>query len=451
MPFKKILLSSLLIVPVFFLSGCFFKQVEVSYLVPLEIWGIFDDSDAFGTIFEAYQKINPFISGPAYKKFTVDTYKQDLIDALASGKPPDIFYIQSTWLPQFQDKIEPIEPELLGEAELRKNFPDVVVNDVLVDGKIYGLPLSVDSLALYYNKDIFNYEAITAPPKTWTEFNAFSGRLTKRDSFGQITQAGASLGTAYNINRSTDILQALLFQSGLSLSGRMGISLGTSGDQVMEYYTQFANGSSPLYTWNPRMHYSIDAFTEGNLAMMLNYSWQYDTIKRKNAKMNFAVAPLPQSENGTKANFANYWILVVSKNKFDTATADPKTKNKVRIHEAWQVIKYLAMNLNGQMTLTNGITGNPKTFAVAQDPTAQYLEKTKKPAARLDLIEKQKANPILAPFVIGNLLAKSWWEADSDAIDKIIADGIDGVNVGKYSIAEAVRMIESRVGVLYKE
>lgn len=446
---KKIAVLSILIIPIFFLSGCV-KEQEITYSTDLEIWGTFDSSEAFSTVFEEYKKINPFVMALDYRKFTFDAYKQDLLDALATNNPPDIFFIHSTWLPQFADKIEPANPAILGEAEFRKNFVDVVVNDALIDGKVYGAPLSVDSLALYYNKDLFNYEAITAPPKTWTEFNAIVQRLVKKDSFGQVTQAGASMGTAYNINRSTDIFQALLFQSGSTIANRDGIFLGTQGDQVMEYYTRFASGNSSLYTWNSRMHYSMDAFTEGNLGMMINYSWQYETIKRKNAKLNFAVVPIPQSENGTKANFSNYWIMVVAKNKFDSTSSDPQLKNKVRLHEAWQLVKYLTVNQNGQMTLVNGITGNPKAFPIAFDPAEKYLEKTKAPSARFDLIEKQKSDSVLAPFALGNLIAKSWRQPDGDAVDKIIAEAIDGVNTGRIDTASAVRLIESRVGVLFK-
>lgn len=450
---KKIFLSLLLIVPIFFISGCT-KETEVTYSTDLEIWGIFDDSDAFSDLFGAYRKINPFVQGLQYRKFTLDTYKEDLLDALATGNPPDIFYIQSTWLSEFQDKIEPADPAILGEAEFRTNFVDVVSKDALSNGRVYGAPLSVDSLALYYNKDLFNYEAITAPPKTWTEFNTIVNQLVKKDSFGQITQAGAAMGTADNINRSPDILQALWFQAGLdvlSTTSEKRIFLGTAGDQVMSYYTQFARGNNVLYTWNPRMHYSIDAFTEGNLGMMINYSWQYNTIKRKNAKMNFAVVPLPQSENGTMANFSNYWMLVVAKNKFDTTSPNPQLKNEVRLHEAWQLIKYLTVNQKGQMNLTNKISGAVKAFPLTFDPAESYLEKTKKPAARFDLIEKQKSDPILAPFATGNLIAKSWRQPDGDEVERIIADAINGVNIGKYSVSEANRLIESRVGVLLQK
>lgn len=445
--------SLLLLLPVFFLSGCsLFKEQEVPYSIDLQMWGIFDDSDAFGTILERYRKVNPYVGSADYKKFTLENYKQDLLDSLASGKPPDIFYIQSTWLPQFADKIAPADPTLLGEAEFRDNFVDVAASDAIIDGKVYGVPLSVDSLALYYNKDIFNYESITAPPKTWAEFNADVEHLVQKDSFGQITRAGAAMGTAYNINRSTDIYQALLFQAGLSVGNGDGVTLGSQGDRVMDYYTHFARGDSPAYTWNPRMHYSVDAFTEGNLGMMINYSWQYDTIKKKNAKMNFAVAPLPQSDGGVKANAANYWILVVSKNKFDDKSPDPQLKNKARVSEAWQLLRYLTVGQNGQMTLKNAVSGTIKVVGIGDDPAWEYLQKTKKPAARRDLIEKQKTDSILAPFATGNLIAKSWPQPKNpEEVEKVMAEAIDGVNIGKYSVTEATRMIETRADVLFKK
>lgn len=449
---KRFFFSFIFIFPIFFLSGCV-KEKEVTYSTDLEVWGVFDDSDAYSEAFEQYREINPFLKDLQYRKFTIEDYKKDLLDSLATGNPPDIFFIQSTWLSQFKDKIEPVNPALLSESEFRKNFIDVVAQDVIIDGQIYGAPLSVDSLALYYNKDLFNYEAITAPPRTWTEFNEVVQRLVKKDPFGQITQSGAAIGTAYNINRSPDIFQALLFQSGLDMdSSDKKLFLGTQGDAAMEYYTQFSRGNSSLYTWNPRMHYSMDAFTEGNLGMMINYSWQYETIKRKNAKMNFAITPLPQSEDGTKANFANYWIMVVAKNKFDKESLDPQLKNKVRVHEAWQLIRYLTIEQGGKAVLRNGITGNPKTFPLAFDPAEKYIEKTRKPAARFDLIEKQKGDPILEPFVTGNLIAKSWRQPrDSEEVEKIIAEAIDGVNIGRYSPQEAIRLIENRVGVLLRE
>lgn len=38
------------------------------------------------------------------------------------------------------------------------------------DGKLYAVPLAVQTLQMYYNKDLFAAAGITAPPTTWAEF-----------------------------------------------------------------------------------------------------------------------------------------------------------------------------------------------------------------------------------------------------------------------------------------
>lgn len=467
---SKVFVAFVLIFSSFLFSGCF-KSNNPQYKVNLEVWGVFDSSDVLDQLAGEYKKINPHVGEIRYRKFTVDSYKKDLIDALASGQGPDIFLINNTWLPSFQDKVEPSSDVILGEKQFRDNFVDVVVNDFLLNGKIYAVPLSVDSLALYYNKDLLNSQGITSPPKTWEEFNDDVRKLVRIDQFDNITQAGAAVGTAYNINRSTDLLGLLMFQNGVKMvdEGKTGatfdktINRGSegvkAGENALEFYTQFARKNASIYTWNPRMHYSIDSFYEGTTAMMINYSWHYTTIKNKNSKLNFAVAPVPQLDPENPSNYANYWGFTVSKNKILSQDQKNKAKengltesnyNQIRLVEAWQFIKYLGINNNKNITLYNGITGNSQAFAIQDDPAEVYLKETAKPAARRDLIEKQKNDPILGPFAYGNLIAKSWYQKDPETTEQILAETINSVNLGEKTIYEALKLASSRITQLMK-
>lgn len=466
----KVFVALLLISSSLLFSGCF-KSNNPQYKIDLEVWGAFDSSDVLDKLASEYKKINPHVGEIRYRKFTVDSYKKDLIDALASGQGPDIFLINNTWLPSFQGKVEPSSDVILGEKQFRDNFVDVVVNDFFVDGKIYAVPLSVDSLALYYNKDLLNSQGITSPPKTWEEFNDDVRKLVRIDQFDNITQAGAAMGTAYNINRSTDLLGLLMFQNGVKMvdDGKTGATFDKTvnrggegiraGENALEFYTQFARKNSSIYTWNPRMHYSIDSFYEGTAAMMINYSWHYNTIKNKNSKLNFAVAQVPQLDPENPSNYANYWGLAVSKNKILSQDQKNKAKengltetnyNQIRLVEAWQFIKYLGINNNKNITLYNGITGNSQAFSIQDDPTEVYLKETAKPAARRDLIEKQKNDPILGPFAYGNLIAKSWYQRDPEATEQILAETINSVNLGEKTVYEALRLASSRITQLMK-
>lgn len=441
-------------------SGCGFKSTAPeTYQVRLEVWGIFD-SDVYTEIFGEYRKINPYIGEITYRKLPIETYKEDILNALAAGNGPDIFMIRNAWRGAFEDKIVSAPEYLISEKQYRDAFVDVVASDFIKDGKIYAAPLSVDSLALYYNKDLFNAAGISRPPVTWEELLGSVRKLNRINQFGVIDQSAIALGTARNINRSTDILQALLFQMGSGIGergqGRVNFS-DENSRKALEFYTQFANISSGFYSWNPRLHYSIDAFSENTLGMMINYSWKYAEIKQKNAKLNFGTAPLPQFSGTAPVNFPNYWGFAVAKNKViedsQTQTAavkpDLEKQNYLRVHEAWQFINYMTLpHPDNTVTLQNGIAGTTKSLPLSFDPTKRYLETTNQPAARRDLVEWQKQNVILAPFATGNLIARNWYQGNPEAVETIFAEMIDSVNNKQQSTYEALTAATNRVNLV---
>ena len=458
---KKIgVISILFAVIIFAGAGC--KGPRSSYKVKLDVWGTFDNTNVYSDSFASYKNINKNIEPIVYHKNTLESYKEDLLGALAAGNGPDIFMIHNSWIPDFQDKIVPAPEYMMTEQEFREVFVDVVADDFVIDGQIYGVPLSVDSLALYYNKDIFNAAGLTRPPKTWEEFNNAVKVLTKVDEFGNFEQSGAAIGTAFNVNRSADILTAMMLQEGAEMSDKttkrimfgelVGSGAYIPSEKALKRYTDFASAATPVYTWNKKQNYSIDGFFQGDVAMMINYSWHYDTIMAKNAKLNFAVADLPQvsfDSIGNQANFANYWSFVVAKNKQPTQSMEEgavQITDEMRVHEAWQFLRALSFPVTNGITLQNAVTGESLTYNAEFDLTERYLEKTGKPAARRDLIEKQKTDVRLGTFAKGNLIARSWWRNNAIAVDAIFADMIDSVNTGRSSVHDAIKLGVKRSG-----
>ncbi len=462
---KKFITLVLLLTVVPVLSGCgLIKEPSKDYQVFLEIWGVFDDSADYSELFTEYQKMNPLIAGIRYRKFTIDEYERELINALASGKGPDIFMINNAWLPDYYDKIAPAPPELISEKLYRQTFADVVVEDNLVEGKIVGVPLSADALALYYNKDLFNAAGITSPPRTWQDFNSAVEKLTVIDKYGNIVQSAAAMGTARNINRSVDILTLLMMQSGVEMTDPSGGSAtfmqATVKDadgrfvpaavRALEFYTDFAKPSRSVYTWNNRQRYSIDAFVEGRVAMMINYSWHYNTIARKNEKLRFAVSVVPQINPDKPVNVVNYWTFVVSRNKqaVDVQGVRVPVNNNVRIHEAWEFLKWMTMAPKGNFTLVHGVSGKTKTVVSQIDPAATYLKNTRKPAARKDLLSEQLSDSVLEPFAYGVLNARTWKRKNATAIEGVLAQMIEDVLRGRSDTQSALNKAATRINQL---
>jgi len=192
----------------------------------------------------------------------------------------------------------------------KSNFVDVAKDDFVEDNQIYAMPLYCDTLALFYNKDLFNQSGLTSPPETWTELIDYVDYLTRQDSNGNITQSAIALGRSKNpggINRSSDILTLLMMQAGINLfdktSQRATFSSNQKSSDVLDFYTQFALAGSKAYTWNSTMDYSVDSFRSGKTAMMINYSYWKNQLKDDSPKLNFDTASVPQQELTNKINF----------------------------------------------------------------------------------------------------------------------------------------------------
>jgi len=128
--------------------------------VQLEFWGTYDDPYIFSDIIRDFKKIYPNIS-IRYRSIPFESYEKTVIDALAAGQGPDIWMIHSTWLPKHKDKLRPLPKDLdYSLADFKNDFVDVAEKDLVDDGKIYAVPLYIDTLALYYNKDLFNSAGI---------------------------------------------------------------------------------------------------------------------------------------------------------------------------------------------------------------------------------------------------------------------------------------------------
>lgn len=451
--FKKI--TILFLLAVFVLTSGFGCKLtgsgtaEAMKPITLTYWRVFDGSDAFQDIIAKYKALHPYITID-YRKLRYEEYEKELLNALAEDRGPDIFSIHNTWIKKYQSKLAPmpdtitmvyptttgtIKKQVINQLkttnspslkDLKDSFVDAVSADVVLeDGKIYGLPLSVDTLALFYNRDLFNNAGISQAPKYWNaEFFQDVKKLTKQDAKKGLIQSGIALGGSSNINRFSDILTVLMMQNGaIMINDSNQVSFNSippasknsnynPGLQALIFYTDFANPATEVYSWNSDLTDSLDMFIGGNLAMMLSYSYDLATIKAQAPKLNFAVAPLPQIEGNPPVNFANYWVESVS-------------KKSAHANEAWDFIQ----------------------FATKEEQVKSYLDKTQRPPALRSLIASQKTNDDLGVFTSQVLTAKSWYKGrNATAAEEAIKEMIDQVvkNTGE-RLQDIINQAASRI------
>ncbi len=393
--------------------------------VTLHYWRPFGDSQEMFTLIDEYQALHPNVR-IEYSKKNIDTYEDDLLNALASGTGPDVFAINNSWTPKYLDKIVPAPDALMNYRGYKEAFVDVVVNDFTKDEKIYGVALSVDSLGLYYNKDLMGTVGIATPPKTWADLETDSQVITRQDRTGYFTRSGVAMGLNANVNRAVDIVYLLLLQRGAIPWSSDGVTPTFSqsierngayvdaGADALAFYTSFASPSSNNYTWNAASDYSIDAFANGRAAFLYSYSYTRNTLRQKAPSLNYDVATVPQPNLDQPAiNFANYFGEVVNK----------QSENQ---EWSWDFLNFIS----------------------SKQALDKYYAQYKYPSSRKDLIELQITDPEIGVFAHANLTAKSFFKPDQERLDAIIGTMIDNVILRGVDVRDALDQAESQAATL---
>jgi len=396
-------------------------QIGGGQQIELYFWGVKEanPNNAIQTLIDEYTKIAPNIR-INYQEFdNVNVYEKTLIDALATFKAPDIFMIHNSWLPKHYNKINPIPENYLSLSYFQQAFPYVAEQDFVNSSskKIYALPLYIDTLALIYNKDLLDAKAIAVLPTTWSQFQNIIPQLKTFNQFGQIDKSAAAIGgSEKSIHSASDFLSLLMMQFGSQMRDQNGqINFSQEALNALNFYLQFANPSSPYYTWNDNFNYSLDSFAQGSTAIIFDYVTQIPLIKNKNPYLRIGIAPIPQIDNASQPlSYARYWGLSVS-------------NQSKKPDLAWNFILYA--------------TANPQA-------SETYLQTAKLPPALKTLIEKYKNDSEIGIFAKQALIARSWPQPDNNAVKYIFSNMIESVLSGRLNPDQALKKAENEINEL---
>ena len=343
--------------------------------VTLVYWGVLEDPSIVAPIISDFEQAHPNIK-IEYSKQDPDQYRDRFITRSNNGNGPDIFSFHNTWLPELSGSLLPLPNSIISKDDFSKNFYPVVKTDLVRNGAIYGVPLEIDTLNLFINRNLFQAAGLKAP-ETWIDFMNYARQLTVKDDKNSIKTAGAAMGTFGNITHAPDIMSLLFAQDGVNLNN-MSSNLPAVSD-ALNFYTSFALSNGNV--WDDTLDESIKVFASGTLAMYLGYSWDFFTIKSINPNLLFDIYPVP-SLPGQSMTIASYWAEGISS----------KSKHQ---QEALLFMQYLISKKTAQ-----------KLFG-EEAKTRNFGE----PYARVDLASGL-SNSIVYPFVVSAPSAVSSYFVD---------------------------------------
>ena len=338
----------------------------------------------------------------------------EFTEALARGEGPDLLITTHDRFLKNKSKLIYIPYESIS----RRDFENAFAEEgelFLTDAGVYGLPLALDPLILYYNRDLLSAAGEAKPVSYWDEIYPLTLKLTKKDAAGNLTQSAIALGETRNIPNFKEILSLLLLQAGTpvtntvnaNLRSALGDSFGlpvAPGAAALDFYTQFANPAKSYYSWNRVLPSAETHFAGGDSAYYLGFASELTALRNKNPNLNLGLAPVPQSRvSGKKLTYGRLYAVSITRG----ARSAEAALRAILLLSSKPVAEKLATNL--------GLA-----------------------PARRDLLSVRQTDAVLPVFYESALQARGWLDPEDVATRGIFKNAIESITSGQARTSEAL-------------
>jgi len=382
--------------------------------VTISVWSSDRDIQPAPNLISDFNKLNTGIK-LEYRQIQFDDVVSEAMRAYSTGQAPDIIAIDNPEHALFSSHGAFLDlTDMIAKSTVVKTsnyFPGPLAS-TMWHGKNYGLPKATNTIALYYNKDMFKAKGLDPdrPPQTWDELLdaarkltdpasnvyglAFSAKANEEGTFQFLPWAQMAGGSYEHIN-SDGVVKALDFWKTIITEKLASPDTLTRGQ------------------WD-----STGTFNSGNAAMAISGPWELDRMVSE-AKFDWGVALLPVPEIGAERSSAMgdfNWAIFSS-------TQHPA--------EAFKVLEYFASQ-DGRMFKDFGLL--PARSDIAIPETGIPL----KDAALKVFIEQLKFAKPRGPH--------PEWPKISKAIQDAIQAALTGQMTSKEALDQAAAKIKAVLG-----
>lgn len=372
-----------------------------------------------------------------YVEKKAETLNRDFIEALASGRGPDIILIAQDEIVKNLDKFSTISYQTVLERDFKNTFIEEGEMFLRPNGVI-ALPFTIDPIVMYWNRDIFTSALVPSPPVFWAEFYNLVPKITILNQGGDIARSLVSFGGYRNVSHAKEIVSILMMQAGspivLNQSGKLSAALVISSPTnaenpvitAMRFYTEFSKPDKDSYSWNRSLPESRSMFEAGDLATYFGYASEYREIKQKNPHLNFDVAVVPQvGRTSTKLTFGRmHGIAIVAASKNPNGA-------------------FRAASLLSGKKVVSGISTLLGVPPVRRDLIGLQSTAVTEGNESVNPSPDKLSDAVLSVFYDSALISRGWFDPVASDTDKLFLTMFDNVTSGRSSMTEALAVAHS--------
>lgn len=267
--------------------------------VTLRLWSLDKDIQPAPNLVKQFNALNNGIK-IEYRLIQFDDVVTEAMRAYATGQAPDIIAIDNPDHALFASKGAFLDLTKMistsKEIKPANYFPGPLAS-VTWNGKYYGVPKATNTIALYYNKDMFKAKGLdpNKPPQTWDELLSDARKLTD--------PAKNVYGLAFSAKASEEGTFQFLPWAQMGGGGYDHINAPGAVKALELWKTILSEKLASPDSLTRGQWDSTGTFNSGNAAMAISGPWELDRMI-KEAKFDWAVSLLPVPQEGAERSSA---------------------------------------------------------------------------------------------------------------------------------------------------
>ncbi len=362
-----------------------------------------------------------------YVEKSEEDFDADFIEALASGSGPDLFMLPNEKILKHRNKIFAVPYDVFSERQFKDAFIEGAEIFMAPEG-VVAMPLYIDPLVMYWNRDIFKDAKRTQPPKYWDEFYDLAKLISQKDGALNIQKSAVAFGEFGNIVNAKEIIINLAMQAGTPVTmWSQGKVLNVfnhafnkpvlPAEAALSFYTEFSNPAKPSYSWNRSLPSSTNYFLGGNLGLYFGFGSEIRELQLKNPNLNFDVAPIPTSrEGGANISYGSFSGLAITK---------------------------ASKNANAAFSVAYILSGKAGSAA--------FSDVLRLPSTRRDLLNQKPADAYESVFYDSAIRGKGWLDPGPLESDVIFKNMVESITSGQARMLEAINRASNQISGLLEK
>lgn len=271
-----------------------------------------------------------------YEPITGDFW-QAIKTLVATGEEPDIYYMDIFQFPFFaqQGVLAPLDDAMASSGASADDFIPELIDAFTYEGQVYGIPKDFNTLALFYNQDLFDAAGLDYPTAAWTwdDLQAAAAALSDPANgiYGLGVPADAGRFPAFVFQNGGEVMNADFSDTLLDSPEAIGAA---------EFYTELRASGAGALPSDVGEGWQGTAFGKGSFAMVYEGGWLIPYLNEQFPNLNYSAVQPPSGPGG----YGNMIFTV----------AYVMSPNSEHAEAAWKVIDFLTNEASQTRVLESG-------------------------------------------------------------------------------------------------